>query len=98
MYIFWNLLVRIERSFDWSSGLLLFGQLGPYRFGHGFLVYAESERFKLAVTDMDGFDHAYSCLLDTSTHTRTQGVQGDSTAWQMLVGLVLRLQTAPDMQ
>ena len=63
MYIFWNLLVRIERSFDWSSGLLLFGQIGPYRFGHGFLVYAESERFKLAVTDMDGFDHAYSLVL-----------------------------------
>lgn len=32
------------------------------------------------------------------THTHTQGVQGVSTAWQMLVGLVLRLQTAPDMQ
>ena len=63
MYILWNLLVRIERSFGWSSGLLLFGQIELYRFGHGFLVYAESERFKLAVTDMDGFDHAYSLVL-----------------------------------
>ena len=63
MYILWNLLVWIERSFGWSSSLLLFGQIGLYRFGHGFLVYAEGERLKLTVSDMDGFDHAYSFVL-----------------------------------
>ena len=38
-------------------------QIGLYWFGHGFLVYAEGERLKLTVTDMDGFDHAYSLVL-----------------------------------
>ncbi len=38
-------------------------QIGLYRFGYGFLVYAESERLKLPVTDMNGFDHAYGLVL-----------------------------------
>ena len=63
MYILRDFLVRFKRLFGWSSDLFLFGQIGLYQFGYGFLVYAESERLKLTVTDMDGFDHAYSLVL-----------------------------------
>ena len=63
MYILRNFLVRFKRLFCWSSDLFLFGQIALYQFGYGFFVYAESERLKLTVTDMEGFDHAYSLVL-----------------------------------
>lgn len=47
MYILWNLPLRIERFFGWSSALLFFGQIWFYQLGQDVFVYAESERFKV---------------------------------------------------
>ena len=56
-------LSRIERLFGWSPALLLFGQIWFYQFGQDVFVYAESERFKVPVPDVHGFDHAYGFVL-----------------------------------
>ena len=63
MYSLRNLPLRIERFFGWSPALLLFGQIWFYQFGQDVFVYAESERFKVPVPDVHGFDHAYGFVL-----------------------------------
>lgn len=63
MYSLRNLPLWIERFFGWSPDLLLFGQIWFYQFGQDVFVYAESERFKVPVPDVHGFDHAYGFVL-----------------------------------
>ena len=63
MHILWNFLIRVERFFGRASWLPFLDLVKLYWFGQGFLVYSESKRLKLTVTDMQGFHYAYGFVV-----------------------------------